>query len=66
MRHVIIEVAVAAGWLLLAGAAVAGGPPSGPLTRCPPDAVVSGPGCMDKYEASVWRVPNATTTNRAW
>jgi len=26
--------------------------------------VVSGAGCMDKYEASVWRVPNPTTTNK--
>src|SRR5262249_19187308 len=31
----------------------------------PVDAVVSGAGCMDKYEASVWRVPNPTTTNAA-
>src|SRR5262244_2867433 len=53
--------------LVLAATSVtrAGGPPSGPLTRCPRDSVVSGSGCMDKYEASVWRVPNATTTNRA-
>ena len=42
----------------------AGGPPSGPLTKCSRDSVVSGSGCMDKYEASVWRVPNATTQNR--
>jgi hypothetical protein len=27
------------------------------LKKCPPDAVVSGTVCMDKYEASVWRVP---------
>ena len=65
MRHVFMNVVVAAGWLLVAGAAVAAvGPPSGPLTVCPPDAVVSGPGCMDRYEASVWRVPNPTTTNK--
>ena len=50
--------------LLLTGIAVAAGPPSGPLTRCPPDAVISGPGCIDKFEASVWRVPDPTTTNR--
>jgi hypothetical protein len=31
-----------------------------PLTACPPDAVVSGTVCMDKYEASAWRVPNPT------
>ena len=51
--------------LLLAGAAGASGPPSGPVKKCAADAVVSGAGCMDKYEASVWRVPDATTTNRA-
>src|SRR5215472_18194389 len=51
--------------LVLAATSVArgGGPPSGPLTRCPPDSVVSGSGCMDKYEASVWRVPNPPTLN---
>jgi sulfatase-modifying factor enzyme 1 len=49
--------------MLLASAAGAGGPPSAPLTKCPVDAVVSGSTCTDKYEASVWRVPNATTTN---
>src|SRR5262249_46113281 len=35
------------------------------LKKCPPDAVVSGVGCMDKFEASVWRVPNPMTSNRA-
>jgi hypothetical protein len=30
---------------------------------CGPDAVVAGTVCLDKYEASVWRVPNPTTTN---
>jgi hypothetical protein len=56
---------VAAAVMLLAGAAGAAGPPSGPLRKCPADAVVSGAGCMDKFEASVWRLPNPTTTNRA-
>ena len=32
---------------------------------CPPDAVLSGTTCIDKYEASVWRVPGALTTNAA-
>src|SRR5262249_6265994 len=52
--------------LVLAATSVtrASGPPSGPLTKCPRDSVVSGSGCLDKYEASVWRVPNATTQNR--
>jgi hypothetical protein len=31
--------------------------------RCAPDAVAAGSVCLDKYEASVWRVPNSTTTN---
>jgi hypothetical protein len=30
---------------------------------CGPDAVVAGPVCLDRYEASVWRVPNPTTTD---
>jgi len=33
------------------------------LTRCRADAVVAGTVCLDRYEASVWRVPNPTTTN---
>jgi formylglycine-generating enzyme required for sulfatase activity len=63
MRHISSGITLAA--VLLAGAAGAAGPPSGPLTKCPVDAVVSGTGCLDKYEASVWRVPNPTTTNAA-
>jgi formylglycine-generating enzyme required for sulfatase activity len=31
--------------------------------RCGADAVVAGTVCLDRYEASVWRVPNPTTTN---
>src|SRR5262245_53742281 len=62
MRHVTNGIAMALA--LLAGAAGAAGPPSGPLSRCPADAVVPGTVCMDKYEASVWRVPNPTTGNR--
>ena len=30
---------------------------------CAPDAVPAGTVCLDRYEASVWRVPNPTTTN---
>lgn len=36
-----------------------------PGTACGPDAVVAGTVCLDKYEASVWRVPDPTTTNAA-
>ena len=62
----IVRAAMSAG-LLLAGAAGAGagGPPSGALKKCPADSVVSGTVCMDKYEASVWRVPNPTTANKS-
>ena len=30
---------------------------------CPADSVAAGTVCLDRYEASVWRVPNATTIN---
>jgi hypothetical protein len=50
--------------VLLAGTAIAAGPPSGPLKKCPPDSVVSGTVCMDKYEASVWRIPDPTGVNK--
>jgi hypothetical protein len=53
---------VPAALALLAGAAWAQG--AKPLQKCPPDSVVSATVCMDTYEASVWRVPNATTTNK--
>jgi hypothetical protein len=37
--------------------------PALPVTRCRADAVVAGTVCLDRYEASVWRVPNPTTVN---
>src|SRR5258705_1160312 len=62
MRHISNGIAVAAVVvLLLAGAAGAVDPPGGPLEQCPVDALVSGAGCMDKHEASVWR--GADTAN---
>jgi len=64
MRHVKWGIVMCAALVLVAGPAAAGGPPSGPLTKCPADAVVSGTVCMDKYEASVWRVPNPTGANK--
>lgn len=33
------------------------------LRKCASDAVVAGTVCLDKYEASVWRVPDPKTTN---
>jgi hypothetical protein len=43
----------------------AGGQGAKPVKKCPTDAVLSGTVCMDKYEASVWRVPDPTTGNKA-
>jgi hypothetical protein len=54
---------VPAAVMLLAGTAWAQG--AKPLKKCPADSVVSGTVCMDTYEASVWRVPNPTTTNKS-
>jgi formylglycine-generating enzyme required for sulfatase activity len=48
---------------MIAVPAVAASLPAAAVSRCAPDAVVAGTVCLDKYEASVWRVPNATTTN---
>ena len=64
MRQVVRGIMLAAGLVLGASAAAMGDPPDAPLKKCPVDAVVSGTVCMDSYEASVWQVPNATTTNK--
>ena len=37
--------------------------PRTPLNRCAPDAVAAGTACIDRYEETVWRVADATTTN---
>ena len=64
MRPIARAITVPLAMVLLAAPAGAAGPPAGALKRCPADSVVSGARCMDKYEASVWRVPNPTTANR--
>ncbi len=61
MKQAVRGITVAAALVLLASTAGAQG--AKPLEKCPMDAVLSGTVCMDKYEASVWRVPNPTTTN---
>jgi hypothetical protein len=48
---------------MVAATAVAASLPAAPVSRCAPDAIVAGTACLDRYEASVWRVPDATTTN---
>jgi len=45
-------------------ASTAGAQGAKPLTKCAPDAVVAGTVCMDKFEASVWRVAGPTTINK--
>lgn len=62
MRPVWRGIATAAASVLLASPAAAQG--AKPLTKCAPDAVVSGTVCMDRYEASVWRVPGPSTLNK--
>ena len=50
--------------MVVAGAGTsAAGFPRTSVRGCAADAVLVGAMCLDKYEASVWRVPNPTTTN---
>jgi formylglycine-generating enzyme required for sulfatase activity len=59
-----LKVAVVATALAMtATTAAAAGFPKVPVRSCAPDAVVAGTICLDRYEASVWRVPNPTTMN---
>ena len=60
MRHVVSAIQGLLA-LLLATAAAAQG--AKPLSKCAPDAVLSGSVCMDKYEASVWRVSDPNGVN---
>jgi len=62
MRQLSGAMMVSAAMVLLASTAGAQG--AKPLTKCAPDAVVAGTVCMDKFEASVWRVPNPATANK--
>lgn len=58
-------VTIGSGAILVASAvAVHAGPPKDPVGRCASDAVVVGSGCMDRYEASVWRIPDPLNTNK--
>jgi hypothetical protein len=38
-----------------------GAPGVGPLTTCPPDAVLVGTTCIDRFEASLWQLPPTAT-----
>ncbi len=59
LMNVLLAAALVTG---LASAAVAAFPTL-PVTKCGADAVVAGTVCIDRYEASAWRVPDPTTTN---
>ncbi len=61
MRRTLRAIPGSVALVLLAGTAWPQG--AKPLTKCAPDAVIAGTVCMDTYEASVWRVPNATAGN---
>lgn len=63
MKRSVVEACLALGLLLSVANAAAAGFPASPVRKCAPDAVVAGPICLDRYEASVWRVPGPTTTN---
>jgi hypothetical protein len=64
MKQTIIQVfSLAVGLVMGVASAAVGGLRQTPVRRCGPDAVVAGTVCLDTYEASVWRVPNPTTTN---
>jgi len=57
MNRCLRQLVSAVSFTLLAAAAHAGSLPI--ITKCPPDAVLVGPTCVDTYEASVWKIPTA-------
>lgn len=63
MKRCIVMIALAGGLVMNVASAVAEGVRAMPGRECGPNAVVAGTVCLDTYEASVWRVPNPTTTN---
>jgi len=62
MTRSILQLSLVVGAMGAASTAFAAFPAT-PVLRCGPDAVVAGTVCLDRYEASVWRVPNPSTTN---
>ena len=52
-------------WILLGAVAVAAAAPAWAATpKCPPDSVRVGTACIDRFEASVWLIPDPTTANK--
>ena len=58
-----MRTSLAIGLVMNAASAAAAGFPALAVRKCAGDAVVAGTVCLDTYEASVWRVPDPTTTN---
>jgi eukaryotic-like serine/threonine-protein kinase len=63
MKRSMMNVSLAAAVVTHVSSVAAIGFPALPVRRCAPDAVLAGTVCLDRYEASVWRVPNPTTMN---
>jgi formylglycine-generating enzyme required for sulfatase activity len=63
MKRSTVNVSLAVGLVMGVTSAAAAGFPTFPVRRCSADAVPAGTVCLDRYEASVWRVPNPITTN---
>ena len=62
MSHGARAIPIAAALVVAASTSWAQG--AKPLKKCAHDAVVAGTVCMDKYEESVWRVPDPLVSNR--
>lgn len=63
MKRSLMKGFLAVGLLSGVATAMAAGFPTFPTKRCAPDAVLAGAVCLDRYEESVWRVPDPTSTN---
>jgi formylglycine-generating enzyme required for sulfatase activity len=63
MQQNIIKLGLAVTLVTAAASPALAGFPSAPARRCAADAVLAGTVCLDRYEASVWRVPDPTSTN---
>jgi hypothetical protein len=63
MNRATLKISLTASLVIRVATAATAAVPTLPARSCGPDAVPAGTLCLDKYEASVWRVPNPTTTN---
>src|SRR5262249_34182812 len=63
MARTILQKVLAIGCVMSCASVASAAFPVSPVGRCGPDAVVAGTVCLDRYEATVWRVPNPSTAN---